>query len=454
VATVYPSAPVTLTATAGTSPNGFCCTVNLPTPFLYVPAWGDLCVDVSNQGGAGVPGQQCDQFISLGAGGSRLWDTTPNATVMTSATGQSQPGVATVMRLGYTVATGVLATNASAGIGCGQQFTSFYQDFVTPGAFDLSNSAMTLTPLGNGAYAVTPGGAFLAVGSIGTPTTLTLTDDSATTVPLTAMGSFPAPTGATTDFTICSNGWVSPVAGNSTLAGPTNALVLNAPQTLWCCWHDYDPTAGGAVVFEDSPAVTVVTWDNVRNYAGTTTADDSTWQMQFYPNGNVVFAWQTMSANGNGYYVGYSPGGVSENPGSSDLSARLAAGGFTSDPVDALRLSLAATSRPVIGSNWGFTLSNIPATGLIGVDILGLSNPGIPDLTFLGLPTCGLYSSLDLVSAWGVPGVTRSWNLALPNNPVLVNVHLFLSNAIFQVPPINSFGATTSNSIDGRCGNL
>lgn len=454
--TVFPSGPLTLTPTAGTTPNGFLASININPPFLYVPAWGDLCIDVSNQGATGIAGAPIDLLTNAGASGGRVYDTTPNATVITPTTGQSQPGVSTVVNLGYTLAVGTLATNTSNGQGCGRQTNSFYENFASAAAMDLSNRAMTLTPLGNGAYTVSATGAFLPVGSISTPQALALMDDSSVTVPLTAMGSFPAPTGATSNFTICSNGWVSPLAGNSVVAGGTNGLVLNAPQTIWCCWHDYDPTIVGAgqVQFEESAALTMVTWDAVRNWGGTTAADDSTFQMQFYPSGVVVIVWQTMALTGNNYVVGYSPAGPSLDPGSSDLSALLTAGGFTTNPIDNERLALAANSRPVINTNWNFTLSNIPPTGVLGVDILGLSNPAVPDLAFLGMPGCGLFSSLDLLSVWPVPGVTRSWSLPIPNNAAFINVNLFMSNAVFQVPPLNSFGATTSNGIGGTCGDL
>ncbi|MFY9341760.1 MAG: hypothetical protein WAT39_04685 [Planctomycetota bacterium] len=342
----------------------------------------------------------------------------------------------------------VLATNSSIGAGCIASYASFYENFATAAGFDLANTAITMINTGSG-YAVTPGGTFLPVGAIQpVPTVLALGDDTAVTQAFTT-GSFPGSTG----LTVCSNGFVSTATGNGTGFTPTVATLLGDPATSFRSWHDYNPSIAGSgtVKWEESAAVTVVTWDGVWDYAGTSVADASNLQFQFYPNGNVVIAWGAMSllgASGTGHLVGYSPGGASANPGNTDISALVA---LVLGSTDIIPLGLTATSRPVTGTNWNLTVNNIPATQVIGVDIFGVADPGINDLFFLGMPGCGLRASLDFLSAYPGGG-PHSYSLAIPANPTLLNVHIYTTSASFQVPPVNAFGAITSNGIDGKIG--
>jgi hypothetical protein len=100
------------------------------------------------------------------------------------------------------------------------------------------------------------------------------------------------------------------------------------------------------------------------------------------------------------------------------------------------------------------TIGNIPATGVVGVTILGLTDPAIPDLAFLGLPGCGLRASLDLLGAFLVSGPTQPFTVPIPNNTNIIGIDLFASTAVFQAPPINAFGAITGNGIRGSIGNF
>ncbi|MEO6594148.1 MAG: hypothetical protein ABIP94_05295 [Planctomycetota bacterium] len=347
---------------------------------------------------------------------------------------------------------GTVASNTTIGQGCIRSYTSFYELFAAPSSFDLNNTSALLAPSGGG-YVAVPAGAFLAQGTTSAPQVLALLDDSEVTVPLTAM-TFPANTGSATALTVCSNGYVSVASGNGTAYTPVVATMLNAPQTGFWCWHDFNPTLGGTVEFEQSAAVSVVTFNNVRNYLGTSTTDDSTFQMQFYANGNVVFAWQTMSANGTAFLVGYSPGGSSADPGNTDISVALPLGSVTTGSTDAIPLTLTASTRPLINTNWNFSITNIPATGVLGVRILGGSDPGLNDLGFLGLPGCGLRASLDLLTPFVVSGSSQAFSVAIPNLPAYIGFHVYMSSAVFQVPPVNTFGAITSNGINGLLGNL
>jgi hypothetical protein len=342
----------------------------------------------------------------------------------------------------------VLATNTSIGAGCIASYASIYENFATAAGLDLSNTSWQFLAAGGGQI-LTPGGAFLPVGSVqATPTVLALGDDTAVTQPFTT-GSFP---GATA-LTVCSNGFVSTNVGNGTGFTPTIATLLNDPATSYRCWHDFNPSivGSGTVKWEESATVTSITWDGVWDYGGTTVADASTMQLQFYPNGDVVLAFGSMSlvgASGTGFLVGYSPAGASANPGNTDWSAITAA---VLGAADIVPLSIAATTRPIINTTWALTTSNIPAPTIV-VEIIGLSDPGINDLFFIGMPGCGLRANLDLLNAAFVAGPTHAWGFGIPNNVALLNLHLYASSA--ALAPVNAFGAITSNGIDGLMGDF
>ncbi|HEX6811802.1 MAG TPA: hypothetical protein VF384_09295 [Planctomycetota bacterium] len=342
------------------------------------------------------------------------------------------------------------ATNTTLGLGCGKQSTSVYENFTGSASFDLDNTVLSMLPTGPGSYIVLNGlGAFLPVGSISTPVSLALIDDSEVVQTFTT-GTFPG----ATSFNICSNGYVS-IGSNGTGYTPDVAGFLNATNTAWRTWHDLNPAAPGSgqVKYEESAAAIVVTWDGVWDYGGTSAASANTFQMQFYPSGQITLAWGTMSHLGNGYLVGYSPGGSSADPGNRDLSA-LGASIIELAGTDVLPLQLAATTRPVLGTSWNLTTGNIPATGIIGVDIFGVADPAVLDLFFLGMPGCQLRTTLDVIAGpWVVGGATHNYSFAVPALPLsLVGFELFTQSAVFQVPPVNAFGAITSNGIKGKLG--
>ena len=74
-------------------------------------------------------------------------------------------------------------------------------------------------------------------------------------------------------------------------------------------------------------------------------------------------------------------------------------------------------TRPVLATNWILTTSQIPATCVLGVDIFGVADPGVLDLFFVGMPTCQLRSTLDVLSAWPVLGATHNYTFPVPALP-------------------------------------
>lgn len=347
---------------------------------------------------------------------------------------------------------GNVATVTSIGVGCVASFASFYENFPTAQDFDLNGVALTMLPTSPG-YLVLPLGTY--VPPSGAATSLTLVDDDEISMPLTTPFAYDG--GVATSLTVCSNGSVWVATGNSIDYEPYVSDLLNAPQTGWWVWHDFNPTevGSGQVKFEEVGTMVYITWDGVYDFSGASAADASTFQFQFdCTTGSVAIVFSnvsTLGASGQTFLVGYSPGGNSSDPGSVDLSSTLPTGFAVS--TDVSPLSLVATSRPVTGTTWGLSTTNIPATGLLGLDILGFANPGIPDLGFLGMPGCGLYASLDLMGAWVVGG-PHTWGLPIPNNPTLVGIDIYASAAVFQVPPVNTFGAIMANGLQGHVGDI
>jgi hypothetical protein len=292
-----------------------------------------------------------------------------------------------------------------------------------------------------------------------TAVSLNLGDDTAAPVALSAP--FPYPGGTTTSLEVCSNGHVA--AASNGAAGdytPTPLEFLNWTNPTWAVWRDFICNATGNVKFEEVAGVAYITWDNVIGYVGTAAGTTpSQFQLQFnLATGSVAFVFLSMDTvsvsgwtGGEGWVVGYSGPGISANPGSRDLSALTA---LSLPGADVLPLSLAATSRPVTGTTWNLAVGNIPATGLLGVDVFGLGDPGINDLFFLGAPGCGLRASLDVTSAWFVTGATHTYSLPIPSNPSLINLNLYTTSAVFQAPPVNALGAITANGIAGLIGNI
>ena len=335
------------------------------------------------------------------------------------------------------------------GIGCYNGRASFYEFIQNPANFDLSNRSLTMLPSGNG-YIVTNG-----LTSFVPPTAnavaLTLGDDSTVAVTLTTP--FPIPGGATQSLEVCSNGYVSTAAGNGQSAVINVVGFLNATASSWRNWHDYDPSAGGQVLFEEAAGVAYFTWDQVPDWNVPGSA--STWQFQFdTTNGFVTYAFQQMSltgsgGGGNGHLVGYSPGGASLDPGNIDLSAAIATS-FSILGADVFDLRVAASSRPILGSSITLDTTNVPVGAGIGLELLGFVpiNPGF-DLGVIGMPDCRAYVQF-VVSAVLLPsGGTATLPIAIPNSAGLAGSLLYAQSAMF-VAGLNPFGAVSSNGVELR----
>ncbi|HEY3484245.1 MAG TPA: hypothetical protein VGK49_02620, partial [Ilumatobacteraceae bacterium] len=311
------------------------------------------------------------------------------------------------------------ATNTTLGAGCiNVADVSSYENFATSAAFDLGNTAITLLHTGTG-YLALPG-VTTYVPPSGAAQVLALFDDSEATVTLSQA----MPVGAsssTTTLTVCSNGFISSGTGNGTSFTPTPATFLNGSRAWWSlCWHDYNPSIAGSgqVKFEQIGNIAYVTWDGVWDFGGTSAANANTMQAQFdVTTGTVHYVYGTTSTLGNGRLVGFSSAGASADPGSMDISAALPAT-YQAAVFAVIPLALSATTRPVLGTSWNLTTGNVPASGIFGVDIFGVADPGILDLFFLGMPGCQLRTSLDVIAGpWAVGGASHNYGFAVPAAP-------------------------------------
>ena len=54
----------------------------------------------------------------------------------------------------------------------------------------------------------------------------------------------------------------------------------------------------------------------------------------------------------------------------------------------------------------------------------------------LGQANCQLRSTLELLNAWFPAGTSHAYSLAIPNDPALVNLHVFTQSALLTLPSL------------------
>jgi hypothetical protein len=363
---------------------------------------------------------------------------TPDNTLFEAFTGGQFDMPATSLQLNSTVpgwtwsssVWSLCASTSNYGGGCIQANDSFYQ-LMPASQFDMSNRTLTMLRQGNG-YVVLDSIPGVFVPPSAAAVQVAPGDDSVQTVPIA--GNMPVAGGVTSALTICSNAHIALSAtGNGTSIGPTVPVFLGWTQTVVGCIHDYDQ--GG---------IAYVTWDNVITW-NTTSAD--TMQFQFNEaSGDITIVFGAFNPAGNNYLVGYSVGGVSPDPGTTDVSTAFAIPQLITDVPAGPGLALTGTGLPVLGQNFQFDIANAPNLVPIGILFFGLSAvPGI-DLGFIGAPSCRAYCSADLISLnvpLALPAGTGSQGLAIPPSPTLAGFTLTSQAAAFTLA--NPLGLVTSN---------
>ena len=435
---------------AQTGPSPFGIVIPLQNPFVYDPNNGDLNIE-------------CDLPVQTFSGAGPQLDVhaaAPLASRVYISTGYPGTGTGTiglnhgvVVQVDFIPANnGTYARSSTYGTGCYARYGSFYENFATSGAFDLSNSAFTMIPAGGGYQIIQGYTQFVPPTAAAQP--LTLTDDSETAVTLSQP--FVHSTGVTTSLTVCSNGFVSVATGNGTGYTPAPATMLAAPQTGWWAQHDYNPTLAGSgqVKFEELGGIAYVTWDGVYDFGGTSAANANTFQYQFdLASGLVHVVFGTMSTLGNGRMVAYSPGGASADPNNMDISAALPLG-FSLPSGDVVPLALATSARPIVGTSFSFNTTNIAPGTIFGATMLSFVqiNPGI-DLGVFGAPGCAQYLTPDVTQVFFATGSTGTLPFAIPNFASYVGLRLLAQSAAFT-PGFNALGVWTSNGVDLLIGSL
>lgn len=364
----------------------------------------------------------------------------------------------------YCAGGSVDATNTRLGTGCIASYDSFYEFFPFASLADLRLTDNSLrfvrTPTGyRGEWL--PGTAARLYRAPVAPTVLPVGDDGAASFQLIGAG-LPTSQGPQNTLQVEANGIVFWGPDLPDFPGtfpwrPTVQGFLDNPPAGVYAWHDFDSSepGSGAVVAEQVGNVAYVTFDNVESPALPAVANRSRLQFQFdLVTGDITLVFVRIDGNstarrGSRYLVGISAQGRSDDPGAVNLA--------TASPVAGQQvrgLDLSATSRPILGTTWNLRVDEIPATAVLGVHVLGLSDPSVFDLTLLGLPGCGLRASLDVLRPFPVAGPSRTYGEVLPAAPALMGLDLYAAAAVFTNPPANVFGAITSNGIHGRIGDF
>ncbi len=395
-----------------------------------------------------------------GNGSNQTWSRT-ELTLQAGASGGIFTGAVNNPRvwngsLHYTPALpGTIATNTSTGTGCVGAAATFYELFPTASTLDLSPGGFSLQAA-NGGYSVGPLQTSYVAPSASAQV-LPLGDDAQTSVTLSS--AFPFPGGTTTALVVCSNGFVSTANGNGTSYQPSSAGLLAMAQTVYACWHDYNPTFAGSgqVKFAEVAGTAYVTWDGVYSYLGTGAGTaPSTFQLQFeLATGSVHFVFGAMdlvggSAYGDSHLIGWSPGSGMLEPGNRDLSTTVPAT-FAVPGSDQRPLGCAVSARPVVGTTIQLVTDDIPPGSPFGAVLLGLSNPAL-DLTAVGMPGCFRYTDGLASMLFVAPGSSRALAFPVPNG---AGLQIYLQSVVL-VPQANltPLGAISSNGVVLRLGNL
>ena len=309
---------------------------------------------------------------------------------------------------------------------------TFYEQF---GSFDMANSARRFTPNAAGGWdvSVIPNG-FLNVYA----NNLGLGDDVISRN--RALGfAFPlAGGGSTTAVDVDSNGWIGLIANQHGGSDYTESLseFLANPARIAVMWDDLNPGAGGAVYFDTAPGRAVVTWLGVPEYSNT---GSNTAQLQLYPNGEFVLAYQSMSIAD--CLVGYSVGNGVPDPGPSDLT----------NPSSTVSITFAASAPPRLGTTIALETSNLPSGAIAALVMLGFGQQAI-DLTPVGMTGCMLLTQISQSSPMTLSGGNATFALSIPNVASLAGA-IVDSQSLVVAPGANTLGVLSSNGGEMVLGN-
>lgn len=347
------------------------------------------------------------------------------------------PGALTVVVPSEVPSGAPFAGKFSVGTACGGCTSAFYQHFPNFTAFDLVGRSMTMD-LVNGAYTVgEPPVAF--VPAAGTNLGLVMNTQATVQLPF----SLPFPGGTTTQLHVSSSGYVSPGASNGLQLLPSPTTMLQGFARWAPLWTALQPQGAANVFFDANPSRAVLTWNAVPLLSGTGTC---TFQIQFFPSGDVSVVWQSAAASLLPTMVGWAPGGPMADPGQRDLSAALPAT-FSLCATAFDGLALDASAEPVIGTTVQWQLSGIAAGTGWGALMRSLTQATPPvDLTAAGMPGCFAHVLAPVATLFVSPGSSVQIAESIPNNPALMGVNL-IAQAVAYSPPLTPIGLVASNGM-------
>jgi hypothetical protein len=218
-------------------------------------------------------------------------------------------------------------------------------------------------------------------------------------------------------------------------------------------WHDYNPNEIGSGQIRQhqvGPRV-CFTWQDVESYP-IGIPNRSTMQIQCnLANGDITIVFVAIDGNpsspdGSSHLIGVTAPGSSLDPSPIDLAT---AGIVTASP-EGVPLSLTALNTPIAGQSWMLLSGDLPLTTAFGFTVIGFTDPGIDDLTSIGLPGCGLRASLDVLTAFTVPygAPVHPWSITVPANTPF-GLQVFATTIVATNPATNALGLVTSNGIRG-----
>lgn len=352
---------------------------------------------------------------------------------------------------------GTLATNTTIGAGCGSSYNSFYQLFADAAVASaaLQGNALELIATAGGYVGNwIPGGATAFVTPVA-PTVLATDDDGE--VDVTPSVPLPTPYGPQATLRVTGNGIIG--FGNVPMTFPNSFPYWPMAQAFlegnlggFYCWHDFNEVEGGDIQSEEIGGVLYITYHNVESFP-TGTVNPGTLQFQLeLATGNAKIVWvaiDTDTASGP-FLVGVTAPGLSLDGGSLPLATSTL---VTAMGPEGPSGALIALNRPIQGAgpqNWNLTASNLPVG--IGVDIIGLADPGITDLSLFGLGQvgCQLRATLDFTAVF-VSGGYHPWSGSIPGGaPALSGVEVFAQSAVLGRASLSQ--TLTTNGVKGKIG--
>jgi hypothetical protein len=266
---------------------------------------------------------------------------------------------------------------------------------------------------------------------------------------------------------VSSNGFVYLFDTTGSVTPPTSSLCCNGNQTTMLAstspmicplWHDYNPSAGGAVHFNAlSSTQATVTWDQVPEYGSTGSAN--TFQLVLNSNGTMdfYFVGGTQARTHTGL-TGWSEGNGAADPGASDFSASPlntpAFSAYELFPSNTFDLGDSGFSALSLGTQWLITAAPCAGSSTYGN---GCPSPADFYEEFL---TAGAFdlSGTALTLTYNGVGYTVSaggtFNPNFAGNLGLGDDTLSAGNAFGFTINVPGVGAVSAVDIDsnGRCG--